>query len=44
MVTKRPIMVKDYLFVLGRYHIHVIDLKYRRTYLMNKHGENKAHE
>lgn len=27
MVTKRPIRYKDSLYVLGRHHIHVIDLK-----------------
>ena len=27
MVTKRPILYKDCLFILGRYHIHIIDLK-----------------
>jgi len=27
MVTKRPIRYKDRLYVLGRHHIHVIDLK-----------------
>lgn len=42
MVTKRPIKVKDHLFVLGRYHIHIIDLKQKQTFIMSKHGENKA--
>ena len=26
MVTKRPILYQDNLFVLGRHHIHVVDL------------------
>ena len=27
MVTKRPILYQDNLYVLGRHHIHIIDLK-----------------
>ena len=44
MVTKRPIRYQDSLYVLGRHHIHVIDLKHKETYLQNKNGENKAYE
>uniref|UniRef100_A0A7S3I1D7 Uncharacterized protein n=1 Tax=Favella ehrenbergii TaxID=182087 RepID=A0A7S3I1D7_9SPIT len=44
MVTKRPIRYKDSLYVLGRHHIHVIDLKAKQTFLQNKNGENKAYD
>ena len=33
MVTKRPIQYNDCLYVLGRHHIHVIDLKQKKTFL-----------
>ena len=44
MVTKRPIFYQDCLYVLGRQHIHIIDLKHKKTYYQAKHGENKAYE
>ena len=44
MVTKRPIFYKDCLYVLGRHHIHVIDLKNKTTSIQKLNGENKALE
>ena len=44
MVTKRPIRYKDRLYVLGRHHIHVIDLKDKTAFLQLKNGENRAFE
>ena len=32
MITKRPILYQDCLHVLGRHHIHIIDLKNKKTY------------
>ena len=32
MVTKRPILYNDCLFILGRHHIHIVDLKTKKTF------------
>ena len=44
MVTKRPVYYQDCLYVLGRQHIHIVDLKRKKTFYQMKHGENRALE
>ena len=44
MVTKRPILYQDNIFVLGRKHIHIVELQKLQVDIQKNHGENYAQE
>ena len=44
MVTKRPVLYEDHIFVLGRQHIHIVQMETLKVDIQKGQGENKAHE
>lgn len=42
MVTKKPLLYDDTIYVLGRNHIHFLDLKESKVGICSNMGENKA--
>ena len=42
MVTKKPLLYDDSIYVLGRNHIHILDLKEFKAEISSNQGENQA--